>query len=277
MDEDPDLPLTSYPSTHLIPLPDKGKRRFDRWWLLFLLVVIAFVLLITLVPDPYMRSLRFVSDGLVITIYFTFASFVFVLLLGLVGGLGRVSSNRFFYGISSLYVEIIRGIPLLVQLFMWAFAVPPLIKSLGATLHIPSLATYSAQPIPTAIFGLAFCYGAYMTEIVRAGIQSVPKGQMEAARSLGMSYWQSMRHIILPQAVRMILPPVGNEFVTLLKDTSLVSVIGVGDLTRRGREFMATYGLATEGWLLVAILYLMLTLLGARLVSWLETRTQTER
>ena len=277
MDEDPDLPLTSYPSTHLIPLPEKGKRRFDRWWWLFLIVVSAFVLLITLEPDPYMRSLRFVSDGLVTTIYLTFGSFIFVLVLGLVGGLGRLSSNRFFYGISSLYVEIVRGIPLLVQLFMWYFAVPPLIKSLGVALHLPVLATYTNQPIPTAIFGLAFCYGAYMTEIVRAGIQSVPKGQMEAARSLGMSYWQSMRYIILPQAVRMILPPVGNEFVTLLKDTSLVSVVGVGDLTRRGREFMSTYALPTESWLLVAMLYLMLTLVGARLVSWLESRTQTER
>ena len=97
------------------------------------------------------------------------------------------------------------------------------------------------QPLTAAVVGFTFAYGAYMTEIFRAGIQSIPKGQMEAARSLGMNYIQAMRYIILPQAVRVILPPVGNEFVTLLKDTSLVSILAVSDLTRRGREYVATH------------------------------------
>jgi polar amino acid transport system permease protein len=111
-----------------------------------------------------------------------------------------------------------------------------------------------------------------MAEIFRAGIESIPKGQMEASRSLGMSYMQSMTYVILPQAIRVVLPPVGNEFIMLLKDTSLVSVVAVADLTRRGREFMAAHFNPLPVWTLVALLYLVLTLVAARFISWLEKR-----
>ncbi len=116
-----------------------------------------------------------------------------------------------------------------------------------------------------------------MSEIYRAGIQSVPKGQVEAARSLGMTHYQSMRHVILPQAIRVILPPIGNEFISLLKDSSLVSVVAVADLTRRGREFMATHFNPIEVWTIVALLYLIMTLFSARIVSWIEKKTHFER
>jgi polar amino acid transport system permease protein len=135
---------------------------------------------------------------------------------------------------------------------------------------------YQANAIVTAIIGLTVCYGAYMTEIYRAGIQSIPKGQMEAARSLGMTHFQAMRHIILPQSVRVILPPVGNEFIALLKDTSLVSVVAVADLTRRGREFMAVHFNPIEVWTMVALVYLIMTLLSARGLSWLEKKSRFE-
>ena len=127
-----------------------------------------------------------------------------------------------------------------------------------------------------AILGLTFCYAAYMSEIYRAGIQSISKGQNEAARSLGMTLGQAMRYIILPQAVRVILPPVGNEFISLLKDSSLVSVVSVADMTRRGREFMASNFLPIETWLMVALLYLVMTLISARIVAWIERKTRTE-
>jgi polar amino acid transport system permease protein len=116
-----------------------------------------------------------------------------------------------------------------------------------------------------------------MAEIFRAGIQSIHKGQMEAARSLGMTYLQSMRYVILPQAFKVVLPPVGNEFIMLLKDTSLVSVVAVADLTRRGREFMAAHFNPIEVWTLIALLYLIMTLFSARLISWLEKRRSYER
>jgi len=119
--------------------------------------------------------------------------------------------------------------------------------------------------------------GAYQAEIIRGGIQSIPRGQMEAARSSGMSYFQAMRHVILPQAVRVMLPPVGNEFITLLKDSSLVSVVAVADLTRRGREYNAAHFLPIETYLMIALLYLIMTLLTARLVAYLEKTTKMER
>ena len=128
-----------------------------------------------------------------------------------------------------------------------------------------------------AIIGLVFCYGAYMSEIYRAGIQSIPKGQMEAARSLGMTYFQAMRHVVLPQAFRVILPPIGNEFIALLKDSSLVSVVAVADLTRRGREYSSMHFNPIEVWLLVALLYLVMTLFSARVVNWIEKKTRFER
>lgn len=128
-----------------------------------------------------------------------------------------------------------------------------------------------------AILGLTFCYAAYMSEVYRAGIQSISKGQMEAARSLGMNYFQAMRYIILPQAIRVILPPVGNEFITLLKDSSLVSVVAVADITRRGREFMAANFIPVQTWVMVALLYLVLTLFSARIVTWIERKTKLER
>jgi len=171
----------------------------------------------------------------------------------------------------------VRGIPLLVQLIWWYFASPVVIQQVGEWLNIAALAEFRANPIVMAILGLAICYGAYMSEIYRAGIQSIPKGQMEASRSLGMSYFHSMRHIILPQAIRVILPPIGNEAIALLKDTSLVSVVAVADLTRRGREFMAVNFNPIEVWTMVALLYLVMTLLLSRLVAWIEKRSHFER
>ncbi|MEW6651006.1 MAG: amino acid ABC transporter permease, partial [Chloroflexota bacterium] len=143
--------------------------------------------------------------------------------------------------------------------------------------QIAALINYKADPNIMAIVGLTVCYAAYMSEVYRAGIQSISIGQMEAARSLGMNYFQAMRFIILPQAVRVILPPVGNEFITLLKDTALVSVVGVSDLTRRGREFMATNFMPIEPWVIVSLLYLVMTLIAARVVHYIEQKTKIER
>jgi len=251
--------------------------RIDVWWWLVALVVGVVILLSVISPDPYWRIILFVRDGLGITIFLTVVAFVFILILGMLGGLGRLSKNWFVHGIATLYVELVRGVPLLVQLIWWYFAFPVVIQQIGKWLHISILANYQSNAIVLAIFGLVFCYGAYMSEIYRAGIQSIPKGQMEAARSLGMSYVQAMRHIILPQAIRVILPPVGNEFISLLKDSSLVSVVAVADMTRRGREFMSTHFNPIEVWTMIALLYLVLTLFSARIVSWLERKTEFER
>lgn len=251
--------------------------KFDRWWLL-LAFVIALILFMTLSkPDPYQRIIVFVKDGILITLQTTIISFLLVLVVGLIGGLGRISKNKAINGIATVYVEIVRGIPLLVQLLFWYFAFPSVIKGIGQALNIEALKNYLANPLAMAILGLTFCYGAYMSEVYRAGIQSISRGQMEAARSLGMTYVQAMQHVILPQAIRVILPPVGNEFISLLKDSSLVSVVAVPDITLRGRQFMASSFLPIDTWVLVALLYLTLTLFSARIVAWIERATKIER
>jgi polar amino acid transport system permease protein len=251
--------------------------RIDPWWGLVFTVIILVLLLIFLQPDPYMRILLFVRDGIWVTFQTTVISFILVMVAGLFGGLGRLSKNKLINGIATIYVEVVRGVPLLVQLLFWYFAFPSLIQGIGKSLNIGALKTYLADPIGMAILGLTFCYAAYMSEIYRAGIQSIPKGQMEAARSLGMSYTQAMRYVIIPQAVRVIMPPVGNEFISLLKDSSLVSVVAVADMTRRGREFMSANFIPVETWLMVALLYLVMTLFSARIVSWIEKKTGYER
>jgi polar amino acid transport system permease protein len=265
---------STLPNTSTITRP---KMDFDRWWLLVLGVITLIITLVITIPDPFRRILLFVSDGIGVTIYTTLVSFVLVMIFGLVAGLGRLSKNWLLHGAATIYVEVVRGIPLLVQLMFWYFAFPSVIISIGEWLNILSLKNYRAEPLVMAILGITFCYSAYMSEVYRAGIQSISKGQMEAARSLGMSYAQAMRHVILPQAVRVILPPVGNEFITLLKDSSLVSVVAVADMTRRGREFTATNFIPVQTWVMIALLYLVLTLVSARIVTWIERKTQLER
>jgi polar amino acid transport system permease protein len=249
--------------------------QFDYGWLLIIIVAILFIFLVATNPDPYLRILLFVRDGIVVTISVTAISFFLTIFVGLIGGLGRSSKNKVIFGIASLYVELVRGIPLLVQLIWWYFAFPIVLKSIGESLGIQALVNFRANPIAMAVIGLTVCYGAYMSEIVRAGIQSVPVGQTEAARSVGMTYFQSMRFIVLPQAIRVILPPIGNEFVAMLKDSALVSVVAVADLTRRGREFMSYNFNPIEVWTLVALIYLLMTLFSSRMVVWLEKKSET--
>ncbi len=251
--------------------------RQDPWWWLVVAVAAFILLLVILQPHPFKDIVVFARDGILVTILVTVVSYFLMIIVGLFGGLGRLSKNKIIFGISSLYVEIVRGIPLLVQLIAWYFASPVIIQRLGELLNLQPLIEYRANPIVTAIMAITICYGAYMSEIIRAGIQSIPKGQVEAARSLGMTYFQAMRHVVLPQAFRIVLPPMGNEFIALLKDSSLVSVVAVSDLTRRGREFMAANFNPIEVWSMVALLYLIMTLVAARLVSFIEKKSRLER
>ena len=251
--------------------------RQDPWWWLVAAVAALIVLLVVAQPHPFKDIVIFARDGIAVTALVTVVSYFLMLFAGLFGGLGRMAKNKIIFIISTLYVEIVRGVPLLVQLIAWYFASPVIIQQIGTWLNFAPLIEYRANPIVTAIMAITVCYGAYMSEIVRAGIQSIPKGQMEAARSLGMSHFQAMRHVILPQAFRVILPPMGNEFIALLKDSSLVSVVAVADLTRRGREFMAANFNPIETWTMVALLYLIMTLFAARIVSFIEKKTRYER
>jgi polar amino acid transport system permease protein len=239
-------------------IPEKEPRAtFTAWRISFFGAIALLVLLPFISPEPYRRILAFLPDGILQTFKVTVLAIIFSLILGLVTGLGRVSRIRIINRIATVYVEVIRGIPLLVQLFYIYYA-------LGKIIQVPRLVA--------AVTAMTVCYGAYLGEIFRAGIQAIPKGQMEAALALGMSRAQAMRRIILPQTFRVVLPPVGNEFIALLKDSSLVSILAVSDLLRRGREFAAKTFYYFETYTVVALVYLVLTLFFSKLVSLMEER-----
>jgi polar amino acid transport system permease protein len=261
-----------------------AEQRPDAWWWLLLgvIVLVAGLVLYTPANLPegevplYRRIFLYVLSGIWVSVLVTISSYILTVIFGLFGGLGRLSKNKFLKWLTTLYVELVRGIPLMVQLIWWYYAFPAILKDLGKNLDISFLADYRAPAIPMAILGLTFCYAAYMSEIYRAGIQSISKGQMEAALSLGMTRFQALRFIIIPQAVRVILPPMGNEFIALLKDSSLVSAVAVADLTRRGHEIMSRTYKPIETWVMVALLYLILTLFSARIVTFLERKMKME-
>lgn len=198
-------------------------------------------------------------QGAVITIQITVMAVGCGFFIGMIAALANLSRFRIVRLLVKCYVELFRGTPLLVQIFMIYFALPMVI---GQSINL-----YVA-----AVTACSINSGAYVSEIFRAGIQSIDKGQMEAGRSLGLTWGQTMRYIVMPQAFKAIIPPLGNEFIAMMKDTSLVSVIGFEELTRRGQLIIArTYG-SFEIWTAVAIIYLIMTLSISQLVAFLERR-----
>ncbi|HPE70007.1 MAG TPA: ectoine/hydroxyectoine ABC transporter permease subunit EhuC [Thermotogota bacterium] len=206
------------------------------------------------------RSFPFLLQGALITLWLTLASGFFGTIIGTLAGMGRLSAMKALRYPSSVYVEFIRGTPLLVQIYIIYFGLP----SLGLDL----------KPFTAAVVALTINAGAYTAEIVRAGIQSIDKGQMEAARSLGMTGWQSMFHVILPQAFRNVLPALGNEFIALAKESSLVSVIGIAELTRQGQYVISRTFKSFEIYGGVALIYFALTFSMSQIVGWVEKKVK---
>jgi ABC-type amino acid transport system permease subunit len=177
------------------------------------------------------------------------------------------------YTISTLYVELIRGIPMLVIVLYMGFAVTPALRDASQSWAFGEI---DLRGIPAAVIGLAVGYGAYLAEVYRAGIESIQRGQVEAARALGLNYFQSMRYVILPQAIRLILPPLGNDFIALLKDSSLISVIALPEILQQGRLWVSRNFRAFEGYNSVALLYLVMTLMLSLVVRMIERRAALE-
>jgi polar amino acid transport system permease protein len=275
-----------------------------------------------------LNNLLACNEGIFLTIGVTLAAYLAAVLVGLVFGLMRVSSNPVLFNLSTVYVEIVRGVPLLVILLFVNFAFAPwfknnfpglapglqvvvgigsallvvyylytrwprrqtdpldLIQPIGLAivagialfLIIGFLASHSDfDPVQRAIIGLAFGYGAFTAELFRAGIQSIGRGQMEAARSLGMSYFQAMRYVILPQAFRVILPPLGNDFIAMLKDTSLIAILALPELTQKARQFASNTFRPFESYITIGVLYLCMTLFLSFVVRVVEHRTSMPR
>ena len=205
------------------------------------------------------RALPILLMGAGVTIEITAFSVAIGFFIGLFVGIARISQFKILRIMAAVYADCIRGTPLLVQIFLIYFALPMAIGQ-------------RVEPFIAAVAACGINSGAYVSEIFRAVIQAIDVGLKEAGRSLGLTWWQTMRFIILPQAFKNILPPLGNEFIAMLKDSSLVSVIGFEELTRRGQLIIAqTYG-SFEIWMTVAVLYLIMTMAISRIVAFLEKR-----
>jgi polar amino acid transport system permease protein len=258
--------------------PRRRVRREIPYWLIAaaLLSVLFFWLIVA--DNDYRIIFRAVRQGILTTLWVTIVAYALAVLLGLVVALGRVSRFRLAREVATFYVEIVRGIPVLVLLFYIAFvAAPQLVAFWNWALAFPI--EWGLLPAMTvrdfdftwrAIFALMISYSAYLAEIFRAGIESVPKGHTEAAWSLGLSRWKTLRFIVLPQAIRVVLPPLGNDFVAMIKDSALVSALGVQDITQLGRVYSASTFRFFETYNVVAFLYLVMTLSLSLLVRALE-------
>ncbi|RMG92453.1 MAG: amino acid ABC transporter permease [Chloroflexi bacterium] len=265
--------------------PSLGKLSNVPWWLLVAILIGLFIVYEIITDDQTNTIFFAVGKGIRVTFIVTISAYTLALVIGLLVGFGRVSKNPVAYNIATFYVEVIRGVPMLVLLMYIAFvAVPSLINginALGDWLVATGIGTGEALTNVTSrnvdntvrvIVGLGVAYGAFSAEIFRAGIESIEKGQMEAARALGMSYFQAMRLVILPQAVRRVLPALGNDFVAMVKDSSLVSVLGVQDITQLAKLYAASTFLFFQTYSILAFIYLIITILLTRFVRWLERR-----
>nr|WP_127018130.1 amino acid ABC transporter permease [Anoxybacter fermentans] len=213
--------------------------------------------------DLILQSLPVLGQGLLMTLELTVLAVAIGTVLGTLFGLMRVSKNKIFYFLASMYVDFFRGTPLLVQLFL-------------VYMGLPQILGFPLDRFTAAIATLSLNSGAYIAEIVRAGIQSIDKGQWEAALSLGMNYQQMMRYVILPQAFKRIIPALGNEFIAMLKDSSLVAVISLEELLRKGQLIITRTFRPFEIYFAVAILYLLLTTLISRFIAYTERRLNIE-
>jgi len=255
------------------------------WWLVAIIGFLLLMLLLIVTDPDYNRAFNFIKGsfggiegfqkgglagfigtGITITIYITLVAFAIALIIGLLAGLGRVSTNVFVRNIAITYIEFIRGVPTLVLIFTVAYVIVP---SVSDALGI------SAQSISSSVRGitaLAVIYGAFLAEVFRAGIESVPAGQTEAARSLGLNGGQAMRHVVLPQAVRNVLPALGNDFIAMLKDSSLISVLAVRDITQMARLHAGSTFRFRESYLVLTFLYLSMTIALSLILRWYEKR-----
>lgn len=250
------------------------------WWLLVLLLGLVLLAWRAATDTVYVDILRRLLSGLGVTVAVTAVAAPLSLGLGLAAALGLVSANPLRRQAALLYVQVVRGVPVLVQIFVVAFVLVPLavaaVQGLGRLVpgFVP-LADFRPADVPMVarvVLALVFAYGAFTAETLRGGLTSLPRGQAEAARALGLSRRQALRHVLLPQTFRRVLPSLGNDLICLLKDSSLVSVLGVRDITQEARLFASATFRYTETLTLVAFFYLALALLVALLVRALENR-----
>ena len=270
------------------------------WFIAFILIDI-FVLYSIFNSEVMIEAWDYIVVGIGVTVQITILSFLLSLVIGLIVALGRISKNVIMYNVTTLYVELFRGLPLLVIILIFAFVVTPaLVDLIAGTETLPgipfldnfiqsivgidpavidttTLRARDIDPVVRIVLAFAVTYGAFMSEVFRAGIESIGKGQMEAARSLGMTYVEAMRYVILPQAIRNVLPALANNFILLLKDTSLASVVAVPEISHLTRQYASNRFRYPEGLLILSFIYANVTILMSLGVIYLEHRLQQDK
>jgi polar amino acid transport system permease protein len=239
-------------------------------WIVLVAIIFAALLVISFEPRYMLDHIGIVLKGVRNTVTVSLLSIVFASTLALLGALGRLSKNAVAQGVSGLYVSIVRGTPLLIQIFLIYFG----LAQIGVALNKLGLPGdfLILDPIPAGILALSINYGAYMTEIFRAGLQSIGHGQWEAATAIGMTRSQALRRIIMPQAVRIIIPDIGNQFIAMQKDSALISVIGAAEISWYAQRFSRQDSKHLEMYILAALMYWILTILSAWILGYFEKR-----
>lgn len=263
--------------------PNQKYRDFP-WWLIAIFLFLGLMGYLIITGEEYRQAFNFiwgapgsvegytnnglegiVGKGILMTVYITLAGFFWALIFGLLAGVGRISQNVIIRNAATTYVEFVRGVPTIVLLFTLALVViPAVFESLG----LENTSSGSSR----AIAALSIIYGAFLAEVFRAGIESVHSGQTEAAQALGMNRYQTMRFVILPQAIRNVLPALGNDFIAMLKDSSLVAFLAVRDLTQQAKVYSGSSFRFRETYLVLTFLYLTMTIALSLLLRWYEKR-----
>ena len=270
------------------PAPDRNTfeiwlYRFP-WWALVMALVGIYVAVSISADALYSNIFNQLRAGIEMTLRVSVLSYLAALAIGLVIGIIRANPPRpvqgfakrilsyihlVIYNLTTMFVEVFRGTPIIIALLVFAFVIIPAFKDF-MELQYGIEIQFRSTSVETAIIALSMTYGAFLSEVFRAGIQSIEKGQIEAARSLGMTYLQTMRLVVLPQAVRRILPPLGNDFIAMIKDSSLVAFLGIRDVTQLGKVVSGSNFRYLETYMVVVVIYLTMTILGSLLVRLVE-------
>jgi His/Glu/Gln/Arg/opine family amino acid ABC transporter permease subunit len=260
-------------------LPPPRKDADFPYWLVILAGIGAYLFWLVFQNGVYAQALSTLSKGIGITIFVTLTGFSMASAMGLVLAVAALSRFLFFRQMARLYIEVVRGVPIIVLLLYVAFAAAPAFvvfwNWLTGPLGLDPLRTRDFPLLWRAIIALTIAYSAFIAEVFRAGLQAVDRGQIEAAEALGLSRWQRFRFIVFPQAFRMILPPLGNDFVAMVKDSSLVSVLGVADITQLGKVTAAGNFRYFETYNLVALIYLTMTITLSLVLRRVEMRLRS--
>ena len=280
------------PDDQQAPGPAASTTRFEEsdfpWWLVWLVVLIVVLIYAIVVNDFYQEAFRTIfpwpwdwreswNRGITFTLILTAGAFVFAMVLGLFIGLGRLARYRgpnlairllvsFVRNLSTFYIELVRGIPMIVFIFFVAFVLVPDIADLL------DMKTRAISQAWRGVAALSLFYAAFIAEVFRAGIQSVPEGQSEAGRAVGLSERQITWKVVLPQAVRNMLPALGNDLIALMKDTTLLSVLAVRELTQMVRLYTGASFRFREGYFVLMVIYVVMTLGLSLVLRWYEKR-----